>query len=275
MGLPDGYNDPRVRWPITQELSWFFTAHTHMTLLTPLLHGGMLSMNKQTYATLNIIMVFLIILSGPRDIFMKENGYTWMSASGMYVFAGFYSVHGWPCATWLTWIIWGLIFRCEWYISGHDLMTEVHPKMAWMFATFRMRAPIRPRGKMNLPGGPVIYACPLTFVWGVVALHAFRPISFPICVSRILFFMSGKVFLIHLFDVLPMSNSAITTWTRRNESSQIPWIRFKSLILTTFQLGTFGFLLDIFRERVFTRTFQFMQKIMELVRCKKQKCSTT
>jgi hypothetical protein len=91
MGLPDGQNDPRVRWPITQQSSWFFTAHTHMTLLTPLLHGGMLSINKQTCATLNIVMVFLIILSGPRDVLMKENGYNWMLSSGMYVFAGFFS----------------------------------------------------------------------------------------------------------------------------------------------------------------------------------------
>jgi hypothetical protein len=97
MGLPDGWDNPRVRWPITQELSWFFTAYAHMTILTLLLHGGMLSMTKQTYATFNIVMVFLIILSGPRGVFMKENGYTWTSASRMYVFAGFFAIHGWPC----------------------------------------------------------------------------------------------------------------------------------------------------------------------------------
>jgi hypothetical protein len=269
MGLPDGHNIPRVRWPITQELSWFFTAHTHMTLLTPLLHGGMLGMNKHTYATLDIVMIVLIILSGPRGVFMKDNGYNWMSASGMYVFAGFFAVHGWPCPGWLTWLIWGIIFRCEWYISGHDLMKEVHPKIAWMFSTFRMRAPIRPRGKMTLPGGTVIYACPLTWAWGAVALYAFRLISFPPSVSKMLFFMGGKVFLIHLFDLLPMSRSEMTKWTRRNELRPIPWIRFKNLILTTVQLGNIGFFLDIFRERGFTRVFQFMQQIMQLVKCKK------
>jgi hypothetical protein len=226
----------------------------------------MLGMNKQTYATLNIVMIVLIILSGPRGVFMKENGYNWMSASGMYVFAGFFTVHGWPCPGWLTWVIWGVIFRCEWYMSGHDLMTEVHPKMAWMFSTFRMRAPIHPRGKMDLPGGPVIYACPLTFIWGVVSLYGFRLINFPSCVSKILFFMGGKVFLIHLFDKLPISNSAIAKWTRRNEVPEIPWIRFKSLILTTVQLGACGFLLDIFRERVFTSVFQLIIKIRELMK---------
>jgi hypothetical protein len=154
-------------------------------------------------------------------------------------------------------------------------MTEVHPKIAWMFSTFRMRAPIRPRGRMIIPGGPVIYACPLTFLCGAVALYAFRLISFPPFVSKILFFMGGKVFLIHLFDKLPISSSAITKWTRRNELSRIPWICFKNLILTTVQIGTFGFLLDSFRERVFTRTLQFIQKILELVKCKQRKCSAT
>jgi hypothetical protein len=32
-----------------------------------------------------MVMIVLIILSGPRGVFMKENGYNWMSASGMYV----------------------------------------------------------------------------------------------------------------------------------------------------------------------------------------------
>jgi hypothetical protein len=75
VGLPDGRDDPRVRWPITQGMSWFFTAHTHMTLLTPLLHGGMLGMNRRAYATLNIVMIVLIILSGPRGVFMNENAH--------------------------------------------------------------------------------------------------------------------------------------------------------------------------------------------------------
>jgi hypothetical protein len=68
------------------------------------------------------------------------------------------------------------------------------------------------------------------------------------------------------FDKLPISNSAIAKWTRRNEVNQIPWIRFKRLILTTVQLGAFGFLLDIFRERVFTRAFQLVQKRRELMK---------
>jgi hypothetical protein len=87
--LPDGHDIPRLRWPITQKLSWFFTAHTHMTVLTPLLQGGMISMNRRTDATFNITMIVLILLSGPRGVFMKENGFNWMSACGMYFWRAF------------------------------------------------------------------------------------------------------------------------------------------------------------------------------------------
>jgi hypothetical protein len=81
--------------------------------------------------------------------------------------------------------------------------------------------------------------------------HKFAP-----AVSKFLFFMGGKVFLIHLFAKLPISNSATTKWTRCTEASPIPWIRFTSLLLSTVQLGPFGFLFEIFRERMSTRTFR-------------------
>jgi hypothetical protein len=206
---------------------------------------------------------------------MKEGGYNWMSASGMYVFAGFFNVHGWPCPGWLTWVIWVIIFRCEWYISGHDLMTEVHPKIAWMFSTFRMSGPIHAYRQMGPPGGHVIYACPLTFLWGAVTLYASRPLRFPPGMSKVLFFMGSKVFLIHLFDELRISHTAMAKWMRRSEASKVPWMRFKSLILTTVQIGNFGLFLDIFRDRLFMTTFHFTQEITELVRCRKALSSTT
>jgi hypothetical protein len=262
VGLPDGRNDIRAHWPITQQLSWFFTAHTIMTFMTPLLHGGMLSMNKRTYAMLNIFMIGLIIWTGPRGVFMKENGYNWMSAVAMYVFAGFFAVHGWAFPGWLTWITWGVIFRCEWYMSGHDLMAEVPPKIAWMFVTFRLRAPIRPRGPIDLPGGYVRYTCPLTFLWGAVSLYAFRLLSFFPGMSKILSFIGGKVFLMHLFDVLPMMNLAMAKWTQRIGPGNAPRIRFIHLILRTLQIANLGFILDIFRERLFGRLFQEIQQIM-------------
>jgi hypothetical protein len=43
--------------------------------MTPLLHGGMLGLDKRSYVMLNVGMVVLIILTGPRGAFMKENGY--------------------------------------------------------------------------------------------------------------------------------------------------------------------------------------------------------
>jgi hypothetical protein len=52
--------------------------------MTQLLHGGMLSMTKGTYAMLNVLIIALIIWTGPRGVFMKENGYHWMSAVAMY-----------------------------------------------------------------------------------------------------------------------------------------------------------------------------------------------
>jgi hypothetical protein len=128
-----------------------------------------------------------------------------------------------------------------------------------------MRAPIRPRGLLAPPGGPVIYTCPLTFFWGVVALHAFRVFRFPLSISKILFFMGGKVFLIHLFDMLPITNSAIAKYTRQHEQGTIPWIRFKRVILTTIQVGNLGFISDIFRERLFLTISQRLSDILAFI----------
>jgi hypothetical protein len=202
---------------------------------------------------------------------MKENGYNWMSACGMYVFAGFFAVHGWPCSGWLTWVLWGILFRCQWYISGHDLMTEVHPKIAWMFSTFRMRSPIRARGRMILPGGHVTYACPLTFLWGAVTLYAFAQLPFSPSMSKILFFIGGKEIFIHFFDMHLTANWGTAKWTRRNELSKLPWIRFKNLVLTTIQIGNLGFFLEIFRDRLFTKSLQLMQTVFKWVMKKRNK----
>jgi hypothetical protein len=238
-----------------------------MTLMTPLLHGGMLSMNRRTYATLNIFMVVLIVLTGPRGAFMKENGYNWMSGSAMYVFAGFFAVHGWPFPGWLTCVIWGVLFRCEWYLSNHDVMAAVRPRIAWMFATFRTGAPIRSHSPICLAGGYVRYTCPLTFFWGVVSLYTFRLFQLLPGVSKLLFFMGGKMFLIHLFDGIPMINSAMATWTYRIGPGNLPSIRFKSLVLRTLQIANLGFFLDIFRERLFTDSFQLMRKVVFFITC--------
>jgi hypothetical protein len=85
-----------------------------MTFMTPLPHGGMLSRNKGTYAMLNVLMIALIIWTGPCGVFRKERGYNWMSAIAMYAFAGFFAIHVWVFPAWLTWIPWGVIFRCDW-----------------------------------------------------------------------------------------------------------------------------------------------------------------
>jgi hypothetical protein len=190
---------------------------------------------------------------------MKENGYNWMNACGMYVFAGFFAIHGWRCPGWLTWVSWCIIFRYEWYLSNHDIAAEVDPRIAWAFETFRMRSPIRPRGRFILRGGDVILTCPLTYLWGVVALYGFRIMEFPLGMSKILAFSSGKAFLIHFFDMFPLTNSALPRWTRRKEASHLPWIHFKSQLLTTVQIGNLALFLDIFRERLFTRMFQLVQ----------------
>jgi hypothetical protein len=73
--------------------------------------------------------------------------------------------------------------------------------------------------------------------------------------------MGGKRFLIHFFDVNPITHSAIMKWIRCNEVKRSPWMRFKSLILMTVILGNVGFFLDVFRKRPFIRIFQVMHDL--------------
>jgi hypothetical protein len=101
-------------YPITGRMSHYFTSHTMMTLMTPILHPGMLGLTKRAYIAVDVGIVGFMVWCGGNGIFMSGNGYNWMAACTMYVFAGIFAVHGWKLSPLLTWVSWALCLGFAW-----------------------------------------------------------------------------------------------------------------------------------------------------------------
>jgi hypothetical protein len=236
-----------------------------MTLATPIYHGGMLTMTKQMYIGVLIGIVVLQTWCAPNGVFTNESGYNWVNASLMYIIAGFFAVHGWHLRPFMTWLLFAAIFRFEWYTVDYDVCALVPPKWQWTLITLRHRQiPLKPRTPLGwTPAGIVIYICPLSFFWGVVALYAFKTVSLPTGISRGVTCLSVKGFMIHYFDFMPIFSRQRNGWHRISERSPIPLLTWKSMVLVTTQLATLGFFLEVYRERLFSVAYDVGMRVWE------------
>jgi hypothetical protein len=254
LGLPDDHTNQAMKYPITGSVSWFFTAHTLMTLTTPILHGGMLALSLRAHTYINLGIVGFILWCGPEGIFVQKRGYNWMSACFMYVFAGLFAIHGWPFGKLITWLIFIAIYGFERFLAEKDIMSFFPAKWGWAFITFRMRSvPIKRNvGFGAPPGGAMQYVFPLSYFWGVVALYGFSSVELPTGLSKMINFLSVKGFTLHLLDRLPLMNRQIQNWNRPHERIATPWLSTKNALLHTTQLSNLGFILEVFRVPLFS-----------------------
>jgi hypothetical protein len=64
-----------LRFPIFGGFSWFFTAHTVMTLISPFLHAGMQGLPFYGYVAANIGMIIYYMMADSHPFFVFANGY--------------------------------------------------------------------------------------------------------------------------------------------------------------------------------------------------------
>jgi hypothetical protein len=144
-------------------------------------------------------------------------------------------------------------------------------KWAWTLLTLRQRpVPYKARGVIGpTPAGIVIYICPLNFFWGVVALYAFRTLSFPAGISRAITFLSVKGFMIHFFDKYHLFSSRRNGWNRMPERSRNPWSCLWSMVLVTLQFAVAGSLTEVYRDRIFSWVLSVLTRLWNALRWRK------
>jgi hypothetical protein len=79
-----------------------------MTLISPFLHGGMQVLNFYGYLAADIAMLLYYMTADSHRLLVFADGYQWVNACAIYVFADFFSLHGWPfksIETWLTFLL--------------------------------------------------------------------------------------------------------------------------------------------------------------------------
>jgi hypothetical protein len=210
-GLGDITGDQRIRYPISCSYSWFFTAHTVMTLFTIVFHPGMAQLSRRAYLFVNVFIVWLTVWWG-----VSFTNPAWTNACLMSVFAGFFGLHGWPLPPALTWILLAGLYALQWPTVSMDVFTIFLQKWHWALVTFR-RNIWRPRPgraiKCPKPGW-IGYQCPLSYLSGVSALYGFRSISLPPGLSKAILYLGPKAFMIHWIDYNQVIRNCFLGWVR-------------------------------------------------------------
>jgi hypothetical protein len=262
-GLPDRTLESNFRYPITMQFSWFFTAHTLMTCMTPILNGGMLALSKRAYFFVEIAIIAAIIWFGPAGLVIPAYGFHWVNACMLYVFAGFFGVHGWPFSCIVTWILFFAIFVIDRAFMATDIFTLVPAEWHWAVLTFRLHVLLRRDKYIFSENRSVGYVCPLNYFWGAVALYAFQTLSFPASISKVICFLATKVFMIHFLDcAINVYGYDLIKLVRPSERVTPPSNGNINAGLVSIQALSYGVLAEIYRERAFIHVFNAIQSVL-------------
>jgi hypothetical protein len=237
-----------------------------MSLMTPILNGGMLALSKTSYCFIEIGIISVIIWFGPAGLVIQGNGFNWVNACLLYVFAGFYGIHGWPFRPVITWLFFLVVLAIDRSLMAIDIFDKIPIRWHWAFVTFRLHILHRRNTYVYSPSGFIGYVCPVNYLWGVVALHAFRTLSFPPGTSKIICFLATKIFMIHLLDCLvSIYGHRLENLVRPKERVIPPWKGNLNAGLVTIQAMSYGALAEIYRDRVFMQFFDAMRWLLSCV----------
>jgi hypothetical protein len=224
--------------------------------MTAILNGGMLSLSKTSYLVIELAIVSIIIWFGPAGLVIHNNGFHWVNACMLYIFAGFFGIHGWPFRPAITWALFFVILAINRSLMEIDIFDKIPLRWHWAVVTFRLHILHRQNTYVYSPSGFVGYVCPNNYAWGVVALHAFRTFSVPSGTSKIICFLATKIFMIHLLDCLVwIYGNPLQNLVRPGERVTPPWNGNLNAGLVTVQALSYGTLSEIYRDRVFIRFF--------------------
>jgi hypothetical protein len=245
---------PKINYPIWHSFSWFFTAHTIMPVMTAVLHGGMLAMSWGLYALVDWMIISLVTFTDRGGPINYGLGYCWVNAVLLYVFAGYFALHGWRLGFALTAALFAILARAAYWLASEDIFTHVPVKYHWIAVNFRLvifkpglPAPAnRRRGSGNRG-----YTCPLSYIWGVVGLQLFKRIPMFDGISVPVAFLGGKIFMLHLFDAHPCVYPMMRLWVSRGTEWMAPYAYIRRLSTMAATGALFGCVLEIIRWPAF------------------------
>jgi hypothetical protein len=230
-----------------------------MSLMTPILNGGMVALSKTSYFFIEIGIITVIIWFGPKGLVVHSNGFNWVNACMLYVFAGFFGIHGWPFRPIITWLFFFFVLAIDRSLMAIDIFNKIPIHWHWAFVTFRLHIRHRRNTYVYSPSGFMGYVCPVNYFWGVVGLYAFRTLSFPSGTSKIICFLATKIFMIHLLDCLIwIYGHPLENLVRPKERVTPPWKGNLNAALVTMQAVSYGTFAEIYRDRVLMQLFDAM-----------------
>jgi hypothetical protein len=241
-------------YPIWYSISWFFTAYTIMSVIVGALHGWMLSMSWVVYASINWSIIGIVTFTAGGGPLGLGHGDTWQNAVLLYVFAGYFALHGWRPGFVLTAVLFAILDRTLYWLTSNDIFETVPAKYHWIAANFRIvrfKSYIPGLLDVGVRGGTSGYACPLSYIWGVVGLQLFKRIPMFHSVSVALAFLAGKIFMLHLLDSHSCLNPILYSWLADDSESIGQFAYIRRVLIMASNLALIGCILEIFRERAF------------------------
>jgi hypothetical protein len=219
-----------------------------MSVMTAVLHGGMLAMSWRLYASIIISVLTFSDRGGPLGC---QLSYCWVNAVLLYVFAGYFALHGWRLGFALAAITFAILARTAYWLSSVDIFTCVPVKYHWIAVNFRFMGFKKGRLDLNPPVGYRRYTSPLSYIWGVVGLQLFKRITLFHSISVALAFLAGKIFMLHLLEVHPCVGPMMHSWVARGSESMAPFAYIDRLSIMAATGALFGCVLEILRGPAF------------------------
>jgi hypothetical protein len=255
-GFADRTMELRNRYPVYGDFSWYFTSYTIVTALTPILNPGMVSLSKSAYRFLVIGIIASIIWFQPPGYNLHWNGKNWVNPLCLYVFAGYFVLHGWIASGRWTWIPFFACFAAFRYLISHDIFGMVPPRWHWAVVTFRLIVVSTSYGYEWVAKPSMEYVSPLSYLWGTAAIFAFQTLSLPTGISKVITFIGPKIYMLHWLDQFCAGyKGELHSPLRVGERRSTPFLTFVNGTLISFQLIILVTLLEIYRDRLFQFLF--------------------
>jgi hypothetical protein len=236
-----------------------------MTLISPFLHGGMQVLNFYGYLAVDIAMLLYYMMADSHRWFVFADGYQWVNACALYVFAGFFSLHGWPFKSIGTCLTFLLLSYVSFWLFSRDILAYISPNYHRYFRCFRMTiaACKAPCGFRFVVGRPVIYKSPLIYVYGTSAIYFFHHLPVPAFLSGWVIFFARSIFMVHLFAPHPCVSRNIRPWRRWNEMIRTPLLSLLNSLRMLFCQALAGISVDLLRTRLFDESERAISWSME------------
>jgi hypothetical protein len=159
-----------------------------------------------------------------------------------------------------------IVFAIDRSLMSIDIFNKIPIRWHWACVTFRLHIVHRRKTYFYSSTGFVGYVCPINYFWGVVALYAFRTLSFPSGISKVICFLATKIFMIHLLDSLVwIYGHPLANLVRPRERITPPWKGNLNAGLVTMQSMSYGTFAEIYRDRVFMRFVDVMRCLLSWV----------